>query len=68
MASLTPTARDERSLAGIEPALARNRAFAAAGGHEGASLFPSLPCSSSPVSTRASTPRTPSVSSSATRW
>jgi carbonic anhydrase len=42
MASLTPTARDERSLADIEPALARNRASAAAGGHEGASLFPSL--------------------------
>lgn len=28
-------------MTGIESALARNRAFAAAGGHEGASLFPS---------------------------
>jgi carbonic anhydrase len=34
MTHLTPT--------GIEAALARNRAFAAAGGHDGASLFPTL--------------------------
>jgi carbonic anhydrase len=42
MANLTPTASDKRSLGGIEPALARNRTFAAAGGHQGASLFPTL--------------------------
>jgi carbonic anhydrase len=42
MANPTPTARDERSGVGIESALARNRAFAAANGHEGASLFPNL--------------------------
>jgi carbonic anhydrase len=32
----------ERNGAGITSALARNRAFAGAGGHEGASLFPNL--------------------------
>jgi carbonic anhydrase len=42
MANPAPTARDERSGVGIESALARNRAFAAANGHEGASLFPNL--------------------------
>jgi carbonic anhydrase len=33
---------DQRELAGIESAYARNLAFAVAGGHEGASMFPSL--------------------------
>ena len=42
MTDLTLTGRDETSVAGIEAALARNRAFASAGGHEGASLFPTL--------------------------
>jgi carbonic anhydrase len=42
MTDVTITGSEERSLAGIESALARNRAFAAADGHEGASLFPSL--------------------------
>jgi len=42
MNDLTLTARDESSVAGIEAALARNRAFAYAGGHDGASLFPTL--------------------------
>jgi carbonic anhydrase len=32
----------EREGAGFETALARNRAFAASGGHEGASMFPAL--------------------------
>jgi carbonic anhydrase len=34
--------RDEPGADGIESALARNRAFAAAGGHEGAVVFPNL--------------------------
>jgi carbonic anhydrase len=34
--------RDEPGADGIESALARNRAFAAAGGHEGAVVFPKL--------------------------
>jgi carbonic anhydrase len=42
VANLTPASSNERSGAGIDSALARNRAFAAAGGHEGASLFPNL--------------------------
>lgn len=42
MTDLTLTGRDESGVAGIEAALARNRAFASAGGHEGASLFPTL--------------------------
>jgi carbonic anhydrase len=42
MADRTLTGSDQRSGVGIESALARNRAFAAAGGHEGASLFPTL--------------------------
>jgi carbonic anhydrase len=42
MANPTPTASAERSGVGIESAFARNRAFAAASGHEGASLFPTL--------------------------
>jgi carbonic anhydrase len=42
MTDVTITGSEKRSLTGIESALARNRAFAAAGGHEGASLFPSL--------------------------
>jgi carbonic anhydrase len=42
MTDLTLTERDESSVAGIEAALARNRAFASAGGHEGATLFPTL--------------------------
>jgi hypothetical protein len=42
MTHVTITESDQRSLPGIESALARNRAFAAAGGQEGASLFPSL--------------------------
>jgi carbonic anhydrase len=42
MANLTPPASDEQILAGIDSALARNRAFAAAGGHVDASLFPTL--------------------------
>ena len=41
MTDVTITVSEE-SLSGIESALARNRAFAAAGGHEGATLFPSL--------------------------
>jgi carbonic anhydrase len=36
------TENEERSLTGIGSALARNRAFATSGGHEGASLFPTL--------------------------
>jgi carbonic anhydrase len=35
-------ARDRSELGGIEEALARNRAFAAAGGQEGAVVFPKL--------------------------
>jgi carbonic anhydrase len=42
MTDVTINTSEERSLAGIESALARNRAFAAAGGQEGATLFPSL--------------------------
>jgi carbonic anhydrase len=42
MPNITPTASDEQSLAGIDSAFARNRAIAAAGGHEGATLFPTL--------------------------
>jgi carbonic anhydrase len=42
MPNLTPTASDEQSPAGIESTFARNRAFAAAGGHKGATLFPTL--------------------------
>jgi carbonic anhydrase len=42
MNDVTLTERDERSVAGIEAALARNRAFASAGGHEGATLFRTL--------------------------
>ena len=42
MTDATITGSEERSLTGIESALARNQAFAAAGGHEGANLFPSL--------------------------
>jgi carbonic anhydrase len=39
----TPPANSGRpAAAGIETALARNRAFAAAGGHEGAVVFPNL--------------------------
>src|SRR5689334_21662309 len=34
--------RDQPEAAKIEVALARNRAFAAAGGHEGAVVFPNL--------------------------
>jgi carbonic anhydrase len=34
--------RDQADAAGIETALARNRAFAVAGGHEGAVVFPTL--------------------------
>ena len=34
--------RDERGGAGIDTALERNRAFAAAGGHQGAVVFPNL--------------------------
>src|ERR671922_1264283 len=34
--------RGERSAAGIDTALERNRAFAAAGGHRGAVVFPNL--------------------------
>jgi carbonic anhydrase len=33
---------DEQELGGIDSALSRNRAFAAAGGHEGAVVFPTL--------------------------
>jgi carbonic anhydrase len=36
------TRPDEESAGGIDSALARNRAFAAAGGHEGAVVFPQL--------------------------
>ncbi len=36
------TEGDQRGAAGIEEALARNRAFAAAGGHQGAVVFPNL--------------------------
>jgi hypothetical protein len=68
MTDVTITGSEERSLTGIESALARNRAFAAAGGHEGASLlFLAWACLSSRASTRASTPRMSSASSSATR-
>ncbi len=49
-------------------AVERNRSFAAAGGHEGAVVFPTCACSSSPASTRGLTPRTSSGSASATRW
>jgi carbonic anhydrase len=36
------TSRGQAGAAGIESALARNRAFAAAGGHQGAVVFPNL--------------------------
>ena len=36
------TGRDQPGAGNIETALARNRAFAAAGGHEGAVVFPNL--------------------------
>lgn len=42
MTDVTLKGSDERRHAGIESALARNRAFAAAGGHDGASLFPTM--------------------------
>jgi carbonic anhydrase len=42
MTDLTLTGRDQRAGAGMKTAVARNRAFAAAGGHDGASLFPAL--------------------------
>jgi carbonic anhydrase len=41
-AGLATTVDQPDEAAGIETALARNRAFAAAGGHEGAGMFPSL--------------------------
>jgi hypothetical protein len=37
--------RDPRGAANIEAALERNRAFAAAGGHEGAVVSPTCACS-----------------------
>lgn len=37
-----PASRDQPNAANIEPALERNRAFAAAGRHEGAVVFPNL--------------------------
>jgi len=42
MTDLTLTGHDQRAGAGMKTAIARNQAFAAAGGHEGASLFPAL--------------------------
>ena len=39
---LTPTDAAAAPAAGLDTALARNRAFAAAGGHEGAVVFPAL--------------------------
>ena len=40
--SVTPRETDPRDTANVEPALERNRAFAAAGGHEGAVVLPHL--------------------------
>jgi carbonic anhydrase len=42
MTDLTLTGHDQRAGAGMKTAVARNQAFAAAGGHDGASLFPAL--------------------------
>ena len=39
---MTPRQTNPRDTANVEPALERNRAFAAAGGHEGAVVFPNL--------------------------
>jgi carbonic anhydrase len=39
---LTPRTETSRDTANVEPALERNRAFAAAGGHEGAVVLPNL--------------------------
>src|SRR5438552_18722114 len=39
---LEPASRDQPGAANVEAALQRNRAFAAAGGHEGAVVFPNL--------------------------
>ena len=40
--SAAPITLNSPARAGVETALARNQAFAAAGGHEGASMFPAL--------------------------
>jgi len=42
MTDLNLAGRDRLAAAGMRTAIARNEAFAAAGGHEGASLFPTL--------------------------
>jgi carbonic anhydrase len=42
MTDVTATGTDSESCSGIETAIARNRAFADAGEHEGASLLPTL--------------------------
>jgi carbonic anhydrase len=42
MTDLTTTGNSEQILSGVQTALARNRAFAEAGKHEGASLLPTL--------------------------
>ena len=52
----------------IEPALERNRAFAAAGGHEGAVVFPNLRLFVITCLDPRVDPRTSSASTSATRW
>ena len=54
--------------ANVEAALERNRAFAAAGGHHGAVVFPNLRLFVITCLDRVSTPRTSSASASATRW
>jgi len=41
-AEIDPASPEQSDVAGVGTALARNRAFAAAGGHEGATVFPNL--------------------------
>ena len=66
---MTNTASNNATLqaTSIETAVARNRAFAAAGGHEGAVVFPALRLFVITCLDRASIPRTSSASKSATR-
>jgi len=52
----------------VDPALERNRAFAAAGGHQGAVLFPNLRLFVITCLDPRVDPRTSSASASATRW
>jgi hypothetical protein len=60
--------RGHLGAAGIESALERNRAFAAAGGHERAVVFPSLRLFVMTCLDPRVDPRTSSASASATPW